>query len=169
MNTERAFSIIELFFWASLVLLIISIVSYTFDSLQQDAGVARAESDLEVFSEAIALLQNDTGQSVNHLDAFSCKESSGTNEIYLDMPQAGIESTDSGFPKWNGPYIVDIPKDPWGRRYVFDDDYDCRLGNSVGCEGVPAGLHRVIYSAGLNGSDINVYDQDNIVRTLCLR
>jgi len=168
-NSQSGFTIIELTFYLGVILLIISGTLFLVDYLSPNAKIARAQSDLAVFSDAISLLQNDTGQSINHYDAFECSNEGFRNELYLDQPQAGLEATDSGFPNWNGPYIVDVPRDPWNSRYIFDNDYDCAIAQAAGCENVPSGLHRVIYSSGPNGSDFNVYDTDNIVRVLCTR
>ena len=46
------------------------------------------------------------------------------NEIYdLSEPESGLVATDGNFPNWNGPYIPEIPLDPWGNRYFMDTDY----------------------------------------------
>jgi len=166
---QSGFTTVELIFYAGVALFVISALVTVSGSLEANANMRKAESDLTKFTEAIVLLQNDTGQSINHYDAFTCSKSTGKNEIHLDSPQAGIESTDSGFPKWNGPYIKDVPRDPWGNKYIFDDDYDCRNLEENGCTATTRGIHRVIHSGGPNRSDMNVYDSDNIVHVLCAR
>jgi hypothetical protein len=63
---------------------------------------------------------------------------------------------------------IPIPEDIWGNNYWFDLDYHCYQENP-GCEGLPDDTQvTVVYSPGPNGSDRNVYDNDNIIKILCI-
>ena len=64
----------------------------------------------------------------------------------------GLLATNDDFPDWTGPYLDEMPVDPWGNDYFFDPDY--RI------DGVK---QMVIGSSGPNGSGLNVYDEDNII------
>jgi len=75
------------------------------------------------------------------------------NEVWdLNSPSAGMVATDGGYPGWDGPYLANVPRDPWGNNYFFDNDYTINQQNVV-----------AIGSFGPNGVGPNNYDADNII------
>ena len=143
------------------------------NTARQKAKVAKARAELNGLVTALNLLINDTGRIP---DAHTTKPTeSGAcvtpvngidNEVDTNTGAAGLSATDGNFPGWAGPYMQ-VPVDPWGYPYVFDDDYDCSLAPAVGCTGYGNNV-RAVHSRGLNGSALNVYDSDNVVRVLCV-
>jgi hypothetical protein len=117
---------------------------------------------------AIEFLQNDTGEYPNHFDESPCINASANNEIFLNDCAAGLECTDGNFVGWNGPYVGNVPLDPWGSNYLFDTDYTCHT-NVPGCEVLADGtVVRAIVSFGPNGVGINQYNEpDNQVFVIC--
>ena len=80
----------------------------------------------------------------------------GANEVWdLSQPAGGLLSTDGNYPNWGGPYIDEIPLDPWGNPYFFDSDYD--VPPTGGNDAV------VLGSFGPNGVGQNLYDSDDII------
>lgn len=166
---KRGFTLIELLLVIAIIALFSSAIFVRLNSTRGNAQIAKAQVSLNSFGTAIILLGDDTGETVAHFSSntATCPTSAVPNEIYLDTAEAGLEQTDGLFTGWDGPYIRDVGLDPWGSRYVFDDDYTCAAG-VLGCDNF-VGDTRAIYSAGPNASDLNVYDSDNIVKVLCRR
>jgi len=160
------FTIVELLVTVSIISLLSSVVLASLNSARTKSYTARAQQDLAEFRKAIALLEFDTNQAPNHHPIAglpgSCQQDA---ETYLDETRAGIQATDGAFPRWAGPYLQSVPKDPWGNRYIFDPDYRC-FNNEVGC-GSGDYWARVVHSGGPNKSGINAYEADNIVLVLC--
>jgi hypothetical protein len=101
----------------------------------------------------------DTNKWPGGIEAGNATGALNGNEIWdLNTPQAGIVSTDGGFPGWAGPYLESVPLDPWGHPYFFDSDYQVDGQELV-----------VIGSFGPNGSGPNMYDDDDIILILPAR
>ena len=144
-----------------------SIVVASVQQARQKSYIVRAQHDLTQIRTAISLLEGDTTEDPKHFTLTPCVQNTGSNELYLDTPEAGIAATDGNFVGWKGPYMSVLPKDPWGNSYIFDSDYTCNSATS-GCTGIPDNtIVRAIHSGGPNGSGFNVYDSDNIVLVLC--
>lgn len=138
----------------------------------------QAEADLEMISTAVRMLAADTGKwpciSSNTLKTYTTFYNGGywNDEVYdLGTPLAGLMTgtvhVAYGY-DWKGPYIHEIPTDPWGNRYEFDPDYRVYYGKEVGrlstTPNYPESANApVVLSWGPNrrGSN-NVYDADNI-------
>ena len=66
-----------------------------------------------------------------------------------------------GTERWEGPYMKNVPKDPWGNDYWFDADWNNR---EDGWD------YTAIGSCGPDGGGLNDYDDpDNIVKTISAR
>lgn len=159
----EGFTLIELLVVISIIGVLASTVLTSVNSARGKARIARSRSDLYQLRQAVFMLENDTGQHPNHNVITPCQQDP---ETFLDEARAGIQSTDGNFPSWQGPYMSQVPRDPWGNRYIFDADYQCN--GDIGCEGIPNGTWvRVVHSGGPNGSAMNVYDGDNVVLLIC--
>ena len=106
-----------------------------------------AEATVQMLAAAIKEMAWDTGQWPTK-QARTAKDKECWN---LTVSSAGLMANDGGFKNWNGPYIREIPLDPWGNPYFFDSDY--RIGWKD---------YAVVGSFGPNGIGRNVYDSDNI-------
>jgi prepilin-type N-terminal cleavage/methylation domain-containing protein len=153
-NTEKGFTLIELMISIAIIGILATIAIPNFLAYRERAKIARAKSELKTFQTSLIILQLDTNMWPNNIDdagiaAGTCD--SGEIDDLRD-PDVGLLDTNGNFPDWAGPYLDEIPVDPWGKDYWFDPDY--RI------DGVK---RMVIVSSGPNGSDVNVYDEDNVV------
>ena len=116
---------------------------------RERAKIRRAETELEMISAALLKMGWDTGKFPYGI----ARNTIGAAETWdLESSVSGlIVSNASLFPNWQGPYIDDVPLDPWGSKYFFDPDY--RI------DGV---FRSVVGSFGPNGEGRNVYDADNV-------
>ena len=165
-RSNDGFTLIELLVVIAIIGVLASTVLASLNSARGKARIARTRADLNQIRIAISFLESDTGQSANHNPIEPCIQDP---EVFADAAAAGIQSSDGSFPGWSGPYM-NVPRDPWGGRYIVDADYFC--GNSgtieIGCESLPvATVVRAIHSGGPNLSVINGYDGDNIALILC--
>jgi len=174
MYSNKGFTLIELLVVIAIIGILSSIVLASLSSARDKAKIARAQADLSEFQKALALLENDSGETINHLNLSGCPgiTDGPNNEFYLDTEDAGLLLNDSSPPylNWDGPYISAVTPDPWGNQYIYDEDFQCIAG-ATGCDGYPTSGHvlRVLHSGGPNGSGINGYDSDNVVIVLCER
>jgi general secretion pathway protein G len=132
------------------VMLIGLLLAFTLPSIgkaRNDAVRKKAEIELGMISTAILKLAWDTGQWPNK----EPRNDTADEEVWdLSGDEAGIVGDDD-FDNWKGPYLQEIPLDPWGNPYFFDPDYSVD------------GVWRVaVGSFGPNGAGRNIYDEDNI-------
>lgn len=192
MKKYNGFTIIDLLVVISIIGFLTTFAIFQLNSTREKAKKVKAGTDLKVLQESIDRLANDTDQWPNHdvIDVVCNGPQCGSNEIcgldknadspcaaQLSSPAAGIISTDGSFPKWAGPYIQTIPKDPWGYEYYFDSDY------LIGADKKPCGCSQsgppypanscfwavVVGSYGPNniGHSINAYyDCDDVIRII---
>jgi prepilin-type N-terminal cleavage/methylation domain-containing protein len=149
---EAGFTLIELMITIAIIGILAAIAIPNFISYREKSKIASAESELKAIQMAIMDLVLDTNKWPNGIDAGIVDDDCSSSELdNLRDPEAGLLATDGGFPDWAGPYLEEIPIDPWGHDYWFDPDY-----------GIDGEKYIVIVSSGPNGSSVNVYDDDNI-------
>jgi len=158
---NRGFTLIELLVVIAIIGILASVVLASLNSARDKANVAKVKSELNQFRLAIEFLYDDTGQYPNHLGSTPCTDNV---EVYLNTPEAGIQSTDGSFPGWNGPYMTRVPLDPWGTNYFFDPDYICGAGID-GCNG-STNIVRALDSFGPDKTQ-QYTSGDDIVLVLC--
>jgi type II secretory pathway pseudopilin PulG len=143
------------------------------------AKAKHAEADLEMIAAAVRTLASDTGRwpttdllKLQNLNT-SSNGAAWDLEVYdLGTPLAGLLSAPSYLTNcgWKGPYLHEVPLDPWGVNYVFDPDYRVWFGREVGklnttppyAFGANA---EAVVSMGPNkrgGGTNNTYDDDDI-------
>lgn len=157
----KGFSLIEILVVIAIIGVLAGIVLTGVGTARQKAREIAAKMECKSIFNAILLLETDTDEwpghqvpdKVNQVDdneicADGCAYSFSDN-------RAGLVGTDANYPNWRGPYIKEIPKDPWGNEYFFDTDYD------TGTEWVA-----VVGSYGPNGAGNNQYDADDIIYIL---
>jgi general secretion pathway protein G len=152
LKRQEGFTLIELMITIAIIGILSAIAIPNFLSYRQKSQIARAQSELKTIQMAIMDLAFDTNMWPNNIDAGIVDGDCDSGELDdLSDPDAGLVATNGDFPDWSGPYLDEIPKDPWGHDYWFDPDYD-----------IDGEKYIVIVSSGPNGSAVNVYDDDNI-------
>lgn len=155
-DTRReAFTLVELLVTIAIIGLLSTLAMVSLNFARGRARIAKAQHEVDALLTAVKQLENDTGEWPGHQDVDEVT-TSGSNEIWdLSSGEAGIAATDGSFAGWTGPYMANVPTDPWGNAYFWDSDYNVDGENKV-----------VIGSFGPNGVGQNVYDEDNIIRVL---
>lgn len=136
----KGFTLIELLAVIGIIGLLAAIVLFSLNVAKENAKIAHAKAELKQIQNAMELLASDTGKWPN-----GCPAGEWENpEVYLDDEWAGLTSIvqypgavsmGSGFThyscawtaddlaNWKGPYMKNLPLDPWGNHYLFDPDY----------------------------------------------
>ena len=152
LKRQEGFTLIELMITIAIIGILSAIAIPNFLSYREKSKIARAQSELKTIQMAIMDLALDTNMWPNNNLAGIFDPDCDNGEIDdLTDPDAGLVATNGDFPDWSGPYLDEIPKDPWGKDYWFDPDYVIDGEDYV-----------TIVSSGPNGSDVNEYDDDNI-------
>lgn len=159
---NKGFTLIELLVVIAVISLLSATVLVSFEGARQRGRIARAQADLYELRNDILLLEHDTGLHPNKLSLTPCVQNP---EVYLNSCAAGLQCSDGGFPNWNGPYVEEVPKDPWGTYYYFDPDYTC--ADQIGCEGNSGRVVRAILSFGPDKTEDYGLSSDDIVLILC--
>ncbi len=127
-RSQNAFTLVELMLVVVIIGVLAAMVVPRLAGRTEQAKVARAKSDIATIGLALDLYELDAGQYPASLDELTTK----------DAPSHLSEEMQA---KWNGPYLKKgLPKDPWGRGYVFagdsqhNQDYDL---SSLGADGQP--------------------------------
>jgi general secretion pathway protein G len=151
-KNERGFTLIELMISVAIIGVLAAIAIPNYIRYRERAKIAKVQSELKTIEKAVMMLAIDTGfwpnkEKVNEPD---------TKEVWnLNVDTAGITDTDGSYPYWMGPYLGEVPQDPWGNDYFFDIDY-LKDGSN----------YTVIGSFGPNGVGQNLYDDDDIILIL---
>jgi len=164
---QKGFTLIELLVVIAIIGILAAIVLINLNSARQGAKVSKAKADLREFINGMALLREDTSYYSNQVTDTPCVQDFANNEVYLNSCAAGLACNDGSFSNWKGPYIQNVPLDPWGSNYLFDSDYECHPAID-GCEGVTDGTEvRAVVSFGPDKTGLNVYNDDDIIIVLC--
>lgn len=147
-NRVRAFTLLEIMVVVGIISILTAIAIPFFSKIRQDAQIKEAESNLEIMASAVLQLAWDTGEWPGGLDR------AGTHSReawYLGGGDVGLLKQDGRFDEWKGPYLAEVPLDPWKMPYFFDPDYrvDGKMRVAVG-------------SFGPNRKGRNYYDKDDI-------
>jgi type IV pilus assembly protein PilA len=156
MNKSRhqaGFTLVELMITIAIIGILAAIAIPNFIAYREKSKIARAESELKNLEVAIMDLALDTNMWPTGNPA---GQSSNGDQIWdLSDPAAGLVANGGGWDGWIGPYLTEIPTDPWGMNYFMDEDYEI--------DGVD---YTVIGSFDPNKVGPNVYDDDDIIIVL---
>ena len=98
----RGFTLIELLLVLVILGILAAIVVPKFSGRTEQAKETAAKTQIAGFSTALDAFEVDTGAYPKG------------SEGLLDLVQAPSEAQG-----WKGPYMKDVPMDPWGRPYVY--------------------------------------------------
>jgi prepilin-type N-terminal cleavage/methylation domain-containing protein len=170
-SSRAGFTLIELLVAIAIIGILAAFIIVNVGSARQKAKIAQAQLESRNLYDAIILLENDTEEWPGHQPPnIVCTERPGgcpeDNELCddgcpfkLSDGFGGLTQNDSSNPyyNWAGPYIPQIPLDPWGNEYFFDTDYTINKGTPDEKEAV------VLGSYGPNGVGWNQYDEDDVI------
>lgn len=125
-NTKRlhGFSLVELMVVIAIIGLLATVVTVNVIGQAEKAKFTRVKADMDGIKKALKLFRLDMGRYPNSLD-----------ELVNAPGGAGR--------KWTGPYLDDLPSDPWDNPYEFQagsgraNDFEI---TSYGADGAPGGV-----------------------------
>ncbi len=162
----KGFTLVEVLIVIAIIGVLSTLTVIAVRSARQKAKIAKAQHDIDIIYTAMGQLMVDTGEWPGHQTAEEINSGSA-NELWdLATDAAGILSSDGLYLNWAGPYMGDIPIDPWGNKYFFDTDYQLTTDNKP-CNG-NAGCHNsaVVGSFGPDGIGQNLYNADDIIKII---
>lgn len=160
------FTLVEILVVIGIIGLLSVMTMIAVSTARERAKVAKAKSDVDTIHTAIGQLMVDSGEWPDHQTP-EAVNSGSSNEVWdLTASSTGLIDTDGFFLNWQGPYMGDIPLDPWGHNYFFDTDYQVK-SDFTPCDGDSGCLDVVVVgSFGPNGTGQNVYDSDDIIKVI---
>ncbi|MBU0546602.1 prepilin-type N-terminal cleavage/methylation domain-containing protein [Patescibacteria group bacterium] len=140
-NQTKAFTLIELLVVIAIIGMLSSIVLVSVNSSREKAKIAKAQDMVNSLYKIILMNyqeSNGTSPSPSNTDI-------GTGCSYWSPGTivGFVNNTGDYYANWLGPWVGDVPKDPWGNCYSIDGPIN------ESCPGDPCGSK--ICSAGTNG------------------
>lgn len=142
------FTLLEIIVVLLIVGLLALMAGINISKMVDKGKIMQAEHDLEIISTAIERLAWDTGQWPGGQPRNTWPDIESWD---LSSPNAGLLSASTNFTDWEGPYVDEIPLDPWENEYFFDPDYF-----------ILSQIKIVVGSFGPNKVGKNQYDADDI-------
>lgn len=102
-RTARAFTLIELLLVLVILGILAAIVVPKFAGRTEQARNTAAQTQISSFSTALDAFEVDNG--------YYPKGKNGLGDL-VQQPR--------DTQNWHGPYLKDIPKDPWGNDYIYE-------------------------------------------------
>lgn len=167
-NRVRGFTLMELLVVISIIGLLSTLAIVTMGRAREAAKEAKARDTLAKIRTAILLLEQDTEKWPNGCPPWSVRNPevnlTTTQAALISQPSVGNQGdgcqwTSQAVDRWDGPYLPELPNDPWGTPYYFDPDYVPYQN----CASIPTQTQIVaIVSFGPNKDGLNRYDCDDI-------
>lgn len=157
------FTLIELLVVIAIIGILSAVVLASLNTSRQKAKVGAAQAELSELRTAVTSLSVETGEWPGH-QTVGVVNTGANNEIWdLSTDESGLLSTDGSYSNWKGPYMLDIPLDPWGNAYFLDTDYQVNASDAP-CNGGGSCADVVaLGSFGPDGTGQNVYNADDII------
>jgi len=163
---KNGFTLIELLVVIGIIGILATITTIAVRTARENAKVAKAQSDIDMLHTGIGQLMVDTGEWPGHQVPDEVASGSGNEVWNLTSADSGLIATDGAFPGWSGPYVADVPLDPWGNNYFIDTDYYIN-NDSEPCDGGSGCREAVVVgSFGPDGVGQNQYNEDDIIKIL---
>ncbi len=102
-SPRRGFSLVELMVVVAIIGMLASIVAYSVSGARPQAERSKAMADLKSMRNAILFYKSDTGEYPEELE-----------DLHRDPGVDGWGQSAEG-----AAYLLDPPRDPWNRMYVF--------------------------------------------------
>lgn len=169
---KKGFTLIELLVVIGIIGVLSTLAGAAVSYARSQAKIAKAKSDSNEIYKALTAMSNDTGawsgnQLIDTVNTTNGNEICGDGCTFgLGAPEAGIETTDGSYSNWAGPYMEDVPLDPWGHEYFFDTDYRVTADN-LPCNGGGTCFDAVVVgSYGSDGTGNNLYNGDDVIKMI---
>lgn len=182
---QKGFTLIELLVVIAIIGVLSTLAVLAVNIARSKAKTAKVQHDLDQVSKAIGMLASETEQWPGHQEINTvCNSLPGgcpaNNELCgvdanndsclhsLADSASGLIQDDgaSPYPGWDGPYINNIPLDPWGYEYFLDTDYSVNIDDEP-CNGGVGCLNVVVVgSYGPDGIGLNDYNADDIIKII---
>ncbi len=104
-NRQAGFTLIEMMVVVVVIALLGAMIGPTLFNKIQQAEETRVAQDIRVIESALKFYR---------LDNYRYPSQARGLESLVTAPSAGAG-------KWNGPYLEDLPKDPWGIAYQYQN------------------------------------------------
>jgi general secretion pathway protein G len=104
------FTLMEILLVLAILVVLGSLVTVGYVTIQKNANIDSAKTQIRMFEEAIGLYRLDVGKYPSG--------DQGLQALRLQPPDAPVD-------KWRGPYMTtEIPMDPWGNPYQYQEITD---------------------------------------------
>jgi len=140
-HRSSGFTLIELVFVMTIIVILAGAISLQLTNQSRNAKRARALQDIKTLETAIDLYAADNGTPPS--------EQQGLQALKTKPNSPPVPMN------WNGPYVKEIKRDPWGSEYIYQypgqlnpDGYDLI---SYGEDGRPGGDNE--YTADVTNSE----------------
>jgi len=162
-RTQKGFTLIELLVVIAIIGILSSLAMVAVKNAKERAKMTKSINAISEIRKAIDIMAIDTmrwpgNQQIKQIASASNNELCGidvnSNNCLNSLVGGvgGLTSNGGAFSDWSGPYMPDIPLDPWGHEYFFDTDYRIDTnGKPCGCSGVGCSDAVVIGSYGPDG------------------
>jgi len=150
------FTLMELMVVIAIIALLAGIMTPNVARRLERAKMTRTEADIAAMETAIAMYENDLGSyppfGIDFLETY-----------LVGIDSAGVEIPANN-PRWNGPYIKGIEKDPWGQKYVYLKNRcprkpsTCTVATPATCPNNCPPIIGTDYPANNDGGSVNAPD-----------
>lgn len=171
---SRGFTLVELLVVIAIIALLTTLAAVAVRYARAQAKISKAEQAINQIYTAMSMLANDSNLWPGQQTVGAVAGGGAGNEICgdgcaygLGESEAGIIDTDGNYPGWQGPYMINMPLDPWDNEYFFDTDYSVDADNNpCGCGGGGCVDAAVVGSYGPDGTGNNSYNCDDIIKII---